>query len=110
MAGTVVALAPAVADFGSGFELESAGVDLSSLDNYSVKSLVFSGDGTKIGEFFAEENREPVALPFIPDEVIQSVLALEDQHFYEHNGVNLQAILRALFQNVSSGSIEQGGS
>jgi penicillin-binding protein 1A len=109
-AGTVVALAPATTDFAGGIDLESAGVDLDSLDSYSVKSLVFASDGSKIGEFFAEENREPVALPFIPKEVIDPILAMEDQHFYEHTGVNLQAILRALFQNVSSGSVEQGGS
>jgi penicillin-binding protein 1A len=42
--------------------------------------------------------------------VVQAVLAVEDRDFYEHDGVNPQGIMRAMFQNVRSGSVQQGGS
>ena len=110
LAATVVALAPQTADFSEAIDLRTDGVDLSQLEGYAVKSVVFAGNGDKIGEFYAEENREPVALPFIPDAVIEPILAMEDQNFWDHNGVNFKAVIRALFQNVSSGAVEQGGS
>lgn len=110
LTATVLALAPQTAEFADGIDMRTNGVDLSELEGYAVKSVVFAADGSKIGEFYAEENREPVALPFIPDAVIDPILSMEDQNFWEHNGVNLKAVIRALFQNVSSGAIEQGGS
>ena len=110
VSATAVALAPRVAEFASGIHLESEGVDLSSLDDYAVKSMVFAADGSKIGEFYAEENREPVSLPFIPESVIDPIVAMEDATFWDHNGVNLKSIVRALFENVSAGAAEQGGS
>jgi penicillin-binding protein 1A len=42
--------------------------------------------------------------------VIDAVLAIEDADFYEHDGVNLRATVRALVENVNAGGIAQGGS
>ena len=39
-----------------------------------------------------------------------AVIAIEDERFYRHNGVDLRAILRAARTNVEAGDIEQGGS
>ena len=46
----------------------------------------------------------------MPHVVVQAVLAVEDRDFYEHDGVNPEGIMRAMFQNVRSGSVQQGGS
>lgn len=56
------------------------------------------------------ENRTNVPLDEVPEVVIQAVLATEDRAFYEHDGLNPMGIARALFQNVRSGSVQQGGS
>jgi penicillin-binding protein 1A len=57
-----------------------------------------------------EGNRTNVTLDEVPDVVKHAVLAVEDRDFYEHDGVNPQGILRALFQNAKAGSVQQGGS
>jgi penicillin-binding protein 1B len=46
------------------------------------------------------EKRRPVALAAIPDRVVQAVLAVEDRRYYEHPGVDLIAIVRAVFTNL----------
>jgi penicillin-binding protein 1A len=73
-------------------------------------STVRAADGTPIGELSGHERREPVEFDEIPQVVIDAVLAVEDAEFYDHNGVNHQAILRAAVRNVAAGEIEQGGS
>jgi penicillin-binding protein 1A len=57
-----------------------------------------------------EGNRTIIALDEVPDVVVQAVLAMEDRDFYEHDGVNPTGIMRAMFQNVKSRSVQQGGS
>ena len=42
--------------------------------------------------------------------MIGPVLAAEDAHFYDHKGINIRSILRAVDANLESGSISQGGS
>jgi membrane peptidoglycan carboxypeptidase len=55
-------------------------------------------------------NRTNITLEELPPIVVQAVLAVEDRDFYEHDGVNPEGILRAMFQNVRSRSVQQGGS
>jgi penicillin-binding protein 1A len=55
-------------------------------------------------------NRITVPLDEVPPVVVQAVLAMEDRDFYQHDGVNPEGILRAMFQNVRSRSVQQGGS
>lgn len=60
-----------------------------------------------------EENtgrKSPIPFERIPDEVKQAFLAIEDQRFYQHGGVDLKAILRAIWQNWSAGEVVSGGS
>src|SRR4029077_181283 len=46
----------------------------------------------------------------VPHRGRPAIFAVEDENFYSHSGINLRATLRALFTNVSSGAVEQGGS
>ena len=46
----------------------------------------------------------------IPQVLIDAVLSIEDRKFYEHHGVDSGGTIRALFKNVDSGEIQQGGS
>jgi penicillin-binding protein 1B len=61
-------------------------------------------DGTPL------EQRIPVRFSAFPDHLVQAVLAVEDQRFYDHYGVDLLRIGGALLANLKAGSITQGGS
>ena len=52
----------------------------------------------------------PMKLKEMPDYLPEAFLAIEDERFYEHSGVDRKAILRALFENTKSGETVQGGS
>jgi penicillin-binding protein 1A len=102
-----VALTPAAGilrDLGSGDPLPLF------LDPLEERSLVLDHDGGLLATLYGEQNRAPVALDEIPQPVLDTIIAVEDESFYSHDGVNLRATVRALFENVSSGAIEQGGS
>jgi penicillin-binding protein 1A len=69
----------------------------------------YSDDGELIEEFFIEK-REVIPLSRMPDHLIQAFVAGEDARFFQHKGLDYVAILRALFRNIFSGEIVQGGS
>ncbi len=56
------------------------------------------------------ERREPIALAELPDHLIGAVLAVEDQRFVTHHGLDVRRIGGALAANVKAGGIAQGGS
>lgn len=58
----------------------------------------------------AIEARIPVTLDELPHSLVQAVLAVEDQRFYEHSGLDLRRIGGALLANIRAGGIAQGGS
>ena len=62
-------------------------------------SLVFARDGSLIGEF-GRENRTSVALRTLPKYVGQAFVAVEDQRFYEHDGVDVIGIAGAIKDNI----------
>ena len=73
-------------------------------------SFVYAADGSELAELNFEENRVPVTLDEVPQDVINAVLATEDADFYDHGGVDHGAIARAFLTNLRGGGIEQGGS
>ena len=75
--------------------------DYEKLSNYKppVITRVHAGDGRLIAEF-AKERRIYVPVQVMPKMVINAFLAAEDQHFYEHNGIDPQGILRAVYNTV----------
>lgn len=58
----------------------------------------------------AMERRVPLALSDLPEHLIEAVLAVEDQRFYQHHGLDIRRIGGALLANVKAGGITQGGS
>jgi len=56
------------------------------------------------------EDRVPVRLEDVPPALIKAVIAIEDQRFYSHFGVDPLSILRAMWANLRAGEIVQGGS
>lgn len=84
---------------------------IQSLQDYQppMASEVYTDDGAKIGEFWTE-CRFFVHLPEVPRHLIQAFLASEDARFFEHHGIDLVGILRALWEDLKAGEIVQGGS
>ncbi len=107
LAITAATLAPRAGELASANSSTAAEVDLNSL---ALRSVVFDASGGLLGELAGEENRALVTLDEVSDELVQSIVGVEDADFYRHNGVNVKAVVRALIQNVNSGSIQQGGS
>jgi len=56
------------------------------------------------------QERRPAALPDLPRDLIQAVLAAEDDRFFQHRGLSLRGIGRAAWANLRGGGIQQGGS
>ncbi len=85
--------------------------DVVTLEDYKplLVTSVHARDGRKIGEFYRERR---VLVPFnkIPKVVVQAFMAAEDSEFFEHSGINFQAIMRALIVNIKAGHTVQGGS
>jgi membrane peptidoglycan carboxypeptidase len=66
-------------------------------------------DRSELGRV-GEQNRIPVRLDAVPEDVQRAVLAAEDRDHYTNPGISPRGIGRALFANVRGGGIEQGGS
>ncbi|WP_165999689.1 PBP1A family penicillin-binding protein [Bacillus sp. Cs-700] len=56
------------------------------------------------------ENREPISIDTIPDHVQEAFVATEDSRFYEHHGLDVKAIGRALYRDILAGGKVEGGS
>ena len=76
---------------------------LDALTNYQPKLplRVFSEDGFIIGEF-GEERRAFINIDQVPKNLRDAVIAIEDRRFYQHNGIDLTGVLRAIKNNVTS--------
>ena len=72
-------------------------------------SRVYAGGGELIASFY-RENRASVPLEEIPEYMRLAVLAIEDDRFYQHPGVDVRAVGRALWRNARSGALREGGS
>lgn len=70
---------------------------------------IYSSDNRLIGEF-GEQRRTPVAYNEIPPLYIHALLSAEDAQFYQHNGVSIRGLLRAVSELLRSGRIQSGGS
>jgi len=73
-------------------------------------SFLYAEDGSLITPLHAGEDRVVVKWKDIPDVMADATVAIEDQRFWDHAGVDLRALLRAAYTNVTEGSVEQGAS
>lgn len=87
--------------------------NLPALDSFTdyrpkIPLRIFSADNVLIGEF-GEERRNLVRIKHIPDILKKAVLAIEDDRFFEHGGVDYLGIARAALHNLGGGA-RQGAS
>lgn len=101
----------------AGCSLETKDFDTLFGSDFSVSTLqtaqssvVLDRNGTLITRLRGQQNRRSVSIDEIPEIVQNAVVAIEDERFWDHNGIDLKAILRAARSNVNAGGISQGGS
>ena len=80
------------------------------IGDLSLTTTVYAADGSVLANFHAEQNRVLVAYDELPGHLVDAVVAIEDERYWEHRGVDLQAVARALLTNVEEGDVVQGGS
>jgi penicillin-binding protein 1A len=88
--------------------------DASELADYRppTATRVYAGDGTLIGEF-SDERRIYVPYEQIPTGVVEAFLAAEDRNFFQHGGIDVSGLGRAMFKNIfnaATGRRLEGGS
>ncbi|MGA7434712.1 MAG: transglycosylase domain-containing protein [Solirubrobacterales bacterium] len=73
-------------------------------------SVIYAGDGSRLGLINSDEVRTPVPLSVVPKSLQQATISIEDERFYDHNGIDIEGGLRALVKNIESGKISEGAS
>jgi penicillin-binding protein 1A len=79
-------------------------------DDKGELSVVYAADGTRLGFIQSDILRRVVPWEDLPVHLRRATVAIEDERFYEHEGVDLNAIVRAGIKNLESGDTVQGGS
>ncbi len=75
----------------------------------SQATRIYAENGELIASLF-RENRQIVPLTDVPPILRQAVIAIEDERFFSHRGVDPRGIIRALWRNVREGELVEGGS
>jgi len=83
-------------------------INLVDEDVLQIPLKVLTSDGVLIGEF-GDQKRRTIEYKEIPQNLKNAFLAAEDDQFFEHSGVRLASLIRAVFQMVQSGEIVSGG-
>ncbi|MDQ3647090.1 MAG: transglycosylase domain-containing protein [Actinomycetota bacterium] len=73
-------------------------------------SVIFAADGSRLGYVRSDEIRDPVGWNELPHHMRNAAVAIEDERFYSHEGIDYGAIVRAGVRNIQSGKNVQGGS
>lgn len=75
-----------------------------------VSSQIYDSAGNEIANIHATENRMLVKIEQVPLNLQNAFVAIEDNRFYEHNGVDPRGLLRAVYANIRDQEIAEGGS
>ena len=86
--------------------------DADKIIHYSPKltTQIFDRNGELIANLFDEEHRFYVPYNEIPMRAIEALVATEDTSFFEHKGVNIEAIVRAIIKDIKAMKMVEGGS
>jgi penicillin-binding protein 1A len=98
-----------------GYTYTALAEGMPELDEYASTelaqtSIVYDADGEVVDELYGVQNRYVVTLDDIDPTLHDAVIAIEDHRFYQHRGLDFEAIGRAALENVQSLSIQEGGS
>ncbi|QFR50212.1 PBP1A family penicillin-binding protein [Sulfurimonas lithotrophica] len=95
-----------------GYFLQVSTYDISSLINYNPKqtTIIYDKDGNKIANLFDKKHRYYAPFEEIPPHVVEALVAIEDTSFFEHPGINIDAIFRAAIKVLKAGRAVEGAS
>ncbi len=95
-----------------GFYLTQFSYDLSSLVDYkpNVSTRIYDKNGDKIANLFKEKHRYYASFDELPPRVVEALVAIEDTAYFEHPGINVDAIFRAAIKVIKAGSAVEGAS
>ncbi|MDR2790465.1 MAG: PBP1A family penicillin-binding protein [Campylobacteraceae bacterium] len=91
---------------------QSAYYQAIELINYNPKltTQFFDRNGELVANYFEDENRLYVKFDDIPYRMVEALVAIEDTVFFEHDGINAEAIFRAALKNLRSMKFSEGAS
>ena len=84
-------------------------INLATFGGLTSRTKIFGVNGQQVG-VFEFENSQPIQIDQVPENVIAALLAVEDEGFYKHKGVNLRSLVRATLANFQYSSGRQGAS
>ncbi|AFQ44102.1 penicillin-binding protein, 1A family [Desulfosporosinus meridiei DSM 13257] len=85
-------------------------LDISKLQTPLARpSFLYDQNGNRVSQL-SSSRIEPVSGQQIPLVMKNAVIAVEDRRYYEHKGVDLRSIIRALYRDIISGDFSEGGS
>lgn len=82
---------------GAAFGLFGPMPDLRQLENprTNLASQIISSDGEILGKYYLKDNRTPISFDQLPTNMVEALIATEDERFYEHSGIDWRGTLRA---------------
>ena len=94
------------------YYLSAYDYDISKLVDYNPPKTtrIFDRNGVKIANLFASQHRYYATFEEIPPRLVEALLAIEDTSFFEHPGVNFDAIFRALIKDIKARRMVEGAS
>ena len=107
----IVAIAGAVVFFKVKWEYEAQAreFDYSRLQAMESASVILDRHGVLLGKIFTQ-NRDQVGIDQLSSALLEAVVAAEDARFYDHTGVDVRGVVRALYENWRVGRDKQGAS
>ncbi len=88
---------------------QAASLDLSHLEKMESASVIVDRNNKIFGQIYVE-NRETVPYDQLPLNLVNAIIATEDNKFYQHHGYDLFGIARAALKNTAAGHVRQGAS
>ncbi len=88
---------------------QAAALDLKHLEQMESASVIVDRHNKIFGQIYVE-NRETVPYEKLPQNLVNAIIATEDNKFYQHHGYDLLGIIRAALKNLVAGHVRQGAS
>ncbi|MFT7823622.1 MAG: PBP1A family penicillin-binding protein [Sulfurimonas sp.] len=94
------------------YAYEEVKLDAEKLINYKppTSSVIYDKDGNRLAYVFRDQHRLYAHYDELPSFLVEALVAMEDTKFFEHNGVNPDAIVRAIIKDIQAGAFVEGGS
>ncbi|MCY9223378.1 transglycosylase domain-containing protein, partial [Bacillus licheniformis] len=69
---------------------------------FHASSKIVDHNGEEVASLYTE-NRRPVSIAEVPDNVKNAFIAVEDKRFYEHHGIDFKSVSRAVYKDILAG-------